>query len=68
MAKSAYIKEKAHRANEFYVSPIRGRGYTYYAVIDGYDLSQASLEISEADAIELAARLNEMRNKRILTA
>lgn len=53
---------KAHKANEFYVKRIRGG---YFAVIDGYDKSAASLEISEADAVRVAAELNEMRNKRV---
>lgn len=60
MKVTAYIKE--HEANEFYVKRIRGG---YFAVIDGYDKSAASLEISEADAVRVAAELNEMRNKRM---
>lgn len=60
MKVTAYIKE--HKANEFYVKRIRGG---YYAVIDGYDKSAASLEISEADAVRVAAELNAMRNKRM---
>lgn len=60
MKVTAYINE--HKANEFYVKRIRGG---YYAVIDGYDKSAASLEISEADAVRVAAELNAMRNKRM---
>lgn len=65
MAKSDWIKEKKHTANEFYVRALPGRGHTYYQVIDGYDLSQASLEITEEDAIKCANRLNAMRNERL---
>lgn len=53
-----YIKK--HSANEFYVKKCRG----YYLVIDGYDKSMASLECTEQAANEMAAKLNEMRNKR----
>ena len=35
---------KAHRKNEFYAKRVRGG---YYAVIDGYDMSMESLEVSE---------------------
>ena len=49
-----------HSANEFYVKKCRG----YYLVIDGYDKSMASLECTEQAANEMAAKLNEMRNKR----
>ena len=65
MAKSDWIKEKKHTANEFYVRPIRGRGYIYYQVIDGYDMSQASLEVTEEDAMKMVAKLNAMRNERL---
>ena len=60
MKVTAYIKE--HKVNEFYVKRIRGG---YYAVIDGYDKSLESLEISESAAVKVAAELNEMRNKRV---
>lgn len=60
MKVTAYLKE--HKASEFYVKRIRGG---YFAVIDGYDKSAASLEITEADAVRVAAELNEMRNKRM---
>lgn len=65
MAESDWIKEKKHTTNEFYVRPIVGRGRTYYQVIDGYDLSQASLEITEESANKMAAKLNAMRNERL---
>ena len=57
----AYIK--SHKANEFYVKPLRGG--KYYAVIDGYDMSTASLEVSKEAAEQLAAQLNTTRNSRI---
>ena len=53
---AAYIKQ--HKSNEFYVKRIRGG---YFAVIDNYDKSMASLEVSEEAAIKIAAELNEMR-------
>ncbi|MCM1223232.1 MAG: hypothetical protein NC548_53145 [Lachnospiraceae bacterium] len=65
MAKSDWIKEKKHTANEFYVRPIVGPGHTYYQVIDGYDMSQASLEVTEDAANKMAAKLNAMRNERL---
>lgn len=52
---------KSHSKNEFYVKPIR-KGY--YAVINGYDKSMESLEVSEA-AIAKAEELNDIRNKRL---
>lgn len=52
---------KSHGKNEFYVKPIR-KGY--YAVINGYDKSMESLEVSEA-AIAKAEELNDIRNKRL---
>lgn len=51
---------KSHNANEFYVKKSRN----YYMVIDGYDKSMASLEMTKEDAEKTAAELNEMRNKR----
>lgn len=53
---------KSHSKNEFYVMPIR-KGY--YAVINGYDKSMESLEVSEAAAIAKAEELNDIRNKRL---
>ncbi|MCM1075998.1 MAG: hypothetical protein NC411_01395 [Bacteroides sp.] len=45
------------------------KGVKYYQVIDTYDMSLASLEISEDEANKTAAKLNEIRNKRLsLTA
>lgn len=53
---------KSHSKNEFYIKPL-GKGY--YAVINGYDKSMESLEVSEAAAIKKANELNEIRNKRL---
>lgn len=53
---------KSHSKNEFYVKPIR-KGY--YAVINGYDKSMESLEVSEAAAMAKAEELNDIRNKRL---
>ena len=52
---------KQHKANEFYVKKSRG----YYMVIDGYDKSMASLEVTEEAANKMAAELNAMRGKEI---
>ena len=52
---------KHHKANEFYVKKARG----YYMVIDGYDKSMASLEVTEEEANKMAAELNAMRGKRL---
>ena len=41
---------KSHKANEFYVKKSRG----YYMVIDGYDMSMASLETTEEAANKTA--------------
>lgn len=60
MKVQSYLKN--HSKNEFYVKPL-GKGY--YAVINGYDKSTESLEISEAAAIKTANELNEIRNKRL---
>lgn len=53
---------RSHSKNGFYVKPIR-KGY--YAVINGYDKSTESLEVSEAAAIAKAEELNDIRNKRL---
>lgn len=60
MKVQAYLKN--HSKNAFYVKPLR-KGY--YAVIDGYDKSTASLEISEEAAINKMNELNQLRNGRI---
>lgn len=52
---------KSHKANEFYVKKSKG----YYMVIDGYDMSMASLETDKEAANKLAKELNEMRAKRL---
>ena len=52
---------KSHKAIEFYVKKSRG----YYLVIDGYDMSMASLETTEEAANKTAKELNEMRAKRL---
>lgn len=59
MKVTSYMKN--HKANEFYVKKVRG----YYMVIDGYDKSISSLEVTEEAASEIAAELNAMRNKRL---
>ena len=60
MEVQAYLKN--HSKNEFYIKPLR-KGY--YAVMDGYDKSMASLEISEEAAINKMNELNQLRNGRI---
>ena len=60
MKVQAYLKN--HSKNEFYIKPLR-KGY--YAVIDGYDKSMASLEISEKAAINKMNELNQLRNGRV---
>ena len=60
MKVQSYLKN--HSKNEFYVKPVR-KGY--YAVINGYDKSMESLEVSEAAAIAKAEELNDIRNKRL---
>ena len=60
MKVQAYLKN--HSKNEFYIKPLR-KGY--YAVMDGYDKSMASLEISEEAAINKMNELNQLRNGRI---
>lgn len=59
MKATSYMKQ--HKANEFYVKKVRG----YYMVIDGYDMSMASLEDTEEAANKMAAELNAMRNNRL---
>ncbi|MBW9277450.1 hypothetical protein [Bacteroides fragilis] len=59
MKVTSYMKK--HKSNEFYVKKLRG----YYLVIDGYDNSMASLEVTEAAANKMAAELNAMRGKRL---
>ncbi len=53
---------KQHKPNEFYVKRVRGG---YFAVIDNYDKSMASLEVSEEAAMKMATELNELRNNQI---
>ena len=60
MKVQAYLKN--HSKNEFYIKPLK-KGY--YAVMDGYDKSMASLEISEEAAINKMNELNQLRNGRI---
>ena len=60
MKVQAYLKN--HSKNEFYIKPLK-KGY--FAVIDGYDKSMASLEISEEAAINKMNELNQLRNGRI---
>lgn len=60
MKVQSYLKSRSK--NEFYVKPIR-KGY--YAIINGYDKSMESLEVSEAAAIAKAEELNDIRNKRL---
>ena len=52
-----YLKE--HKANEFYVKPIRGG---YFAVINGYDHSIESLETTKEAAENICKKYNERRN------
>ena len=60
---------KQHKSDEFVIKTMTRKGVKYYKVIDTYDMSLASLEISEDEANKTAAELNEMRNKRLsLTA
>ncbi|MCS2971867.1 hypothetical protein NXW91_15625 [Bacteroides fragilis] len=59
MKVTSYMKK--HKLNEFYVKKSRG----YYLVIDGYDNSMASLEVTEETANKMAAELNAMRSKRL---
>lgn len=59
MKATSYMKP--YKANEFYVKKSRG----YYIVIDGYDKSMASLEVTEEAANNMAAELNAMRGKRL---
>lgn len=59
MEAKAYIKN--HKQNEFYVKKQKG----YYLVIDGYDKSVESIELTEESANRLAEELNELRAKRL---
>ena len=59
MKVTSYMKK--HKLNEFYVKKSRG----YYLVIDGYDNSMASLEVTEEAANKMTAKLNAMRGKRL---
>lgn len=60
---------KQHRPSEFVIKTMTRKGVKYYQVIDTYDMSLASLEISEDEANKTVTELNEMRNKRLsLTA
>ena len=49
MKVTSYMKK--HKLNEFYVKKSRG----YYLVIDGYDNSMASLEVTEEAANKMTA-------------
>lgn len=55
----AQIYMKEHKANEFYVKPIRGG---YFAVINGYDHSMESLETTKEAAENICKKYNERRN------
>ena len=59
MKTTSYMNQ--HKSNEFYVKKSR----CYYMVIDGYDKSMASLEVTEEAANKMAAELNAMRGKRL---
>lgn len=59
MKTTSYMKN--HKASEFYVKKVRG----YYMVIDGYDMSMASLEVTEEAANKVASELNSMRSERL---
>lgn len=52
---------KGHKANEFYVKKCRG----YYLVMDSYDKSLASMEVTEEEAKKVAEQLNNIRNERL---
>lgn len=54
---------KSHKANEFYVKKCRG----YYLVMDSYDKSLASMEVTEEEAKNVAEQLNSIRNERLNT-
>lgn len=55
----AQIYFKEHKANEFYVKPVRGG---YFAVINGYDHSIESLEPIKEAAENICKKYNERRN------
>ncbi len=63
MKATSYIKK--HQKDEFIIKTIKRRGVTYWLVIDTYDQSQASLELSEESAVRMANELNKMRNNRV---
>ena len=52
---------KKHKLNEFYVKKQRG----YYLVMDSYDKSLASMEVTEEEAKKVAEQLNKIRNERL---
>lgn len=52
---------KSHKANEFYVKKCR----CYYLVMDNYDKSLASMEVTEEEAKKVAEQLNKIRNERL---
>ncbi|WAX07425.1 hypothetical protein BF702P1_00050 [Bacteroides phage BF702P1] len=52
---------KKHKLNEFYVKKCRG----YYLVMDSYDKSLASMEVTEEEANKVAEQLNHIRNERL---
>lgn len=52
---------KGHKANEFYVKKCRG----YYLVMDSYDKSLASMEVTEEEVNKVAEQLNNIRNERL---
>lgn len=59
MKATSYMK--SHKVNEFYIKKSRG----YFMIIDGYDKSMTSLELTEEAANNLAKELNEFRAKRL---
>lgn len=59
MKVTSYMKQ--HKTNEFYVKKSRG----YYMVIDDYDKSMASLEVTEEATNKMTVELNAMRSKRL---
>lgn len=52
---------KSHKANEFYVKKCRG----YYLVMDNYDKSLASMEVTEEEAKKVAEQLKSVNAKRV---
>ena len=53
---------KQHTTDEFYIKPLRN---DYYAVMDEYDKSMASLECSKEAAEKCTKELNQIRKKRL---